>query len=80
MLTASAVGRRFEPKSGQIKSYKIRICCFSANDAALRRKRKDWIDLNHDNVFEWNNMSIRGMLIQRTIQRRVHRERRLIYM
>jgi hypothetical protein len=30
VLASSAVGRGFEPRSGQTKDYKIGICCFSA--------------------------------------------------
>ena len=46
----------FEPRSGQTKDYKIGICCFSANHAALRRKSKDWLARNQDNVSEWGDM------------------------
>ena len=41
VLTSRAVGRGFEPQSGQTKDYKIGSCCFSAKNAALRRKSKD---------------------------------------
>jgi len=44
---------------------KIGICCFSAKHAALGKKRKDWLALNKDNVSEWGNMSIHGLLFQR---------------
>ena len=44
---------RFEPRSGQIKDYEIGICCFSAKYEALRRKSKDWLARNQDNVSEW---------------------------
>jgi hypothetical protein len=30
--------------------YKIGICCFSTKHAAIRRKSKDWLALNKDNV------------------------------
>ena len=40
VLTWSAVDRGFEPRSGQTKDYKIGICCFSTNHAALRRKSR----------------------------------------
>ena len=40
VLTSSAVNRRFEPRSGEIKVYKIGICCFSAKHAALRSNYK----------------------------------------
>ena len=59
LLASSAVDRGFEPRSGQTKDYKIGICRFSTKHAALRRKNKDWLARNHDNVSEWSNMSIR---------------------
>ena len=64
VLTSSAVNRGFEPWSGQTKNYKIGICCFSAKHLALRKKSKDWLTRNQDNVSEWANMSIRGLLFQ----------------
>jgi hypothetical protein len=48
----------FEPRSGQTKDYKIGIYCFSAKHAALRRKSKDWLARNQDNVSEWCDMLI----------------------
>jgi hypothetical protein len=53
-----------EPRSGQIKDYKIGIFCFSAKHAALRRKSKDWLARNQDNVSEWGEISIRELLFQ----------------
>jgi len=50
MIVSSTVARGFEPQSGQTKDYKIGICCFSAKHAALRRKCKDWLARNQDNV------------------------------
>jgi len=49
-LQSSAVDRGFEPWLGQTKDYKIGICCFSAKHAALRRKSKDWLARNQNNV------------------------------
>jgi hypothetical protein len=40
------------------------MCCFSAKHAALRRKGKNWLARNQDNVSEWSDMSIRGLLFQ----------------
>jgi hypothetical protein len=37
----------------QTKDYKIGICCFSAKHTAIRRKCKDWMSRNQDNVSEW---------------------------
>jgi hypothetical protein len=45
-------------------NYKIGICCFSAKHAALRRKNKDWLARNQDNVFEWGDFSIHGLMFQ----------------
>jgi hypothetical protein len=38
VLASSAVGREFEPRSGQIKDYKIGFYCLSAKHTALRKK------------------------------------------
>ena len=64
LLASSAVDRGFEPRSGQAKDYKIGICCFSAKHAALRSKSTDWLVRIQDNVSEWGDMSIRGLLFQ----------------
>jgi hypothetical protein len=63
-LAWNDVDRGFEPWSGQIIDYEIGICWFSAKQAALRRKSKDWLARNQNNVFEWRDMSIRGLLFQ----------------
>ena len=59
VLASSAVDRGFEPQSRETKDYKIGICCFSTKHAALRRKSKDWLARNQDNVSESGDMSIR---------------------
>jgi hypothetical protein len=41
MIASSVEDCGFEPQLGQIKDYKIGICCCSAKQAALRRKSKD---------------------------------------
>ena len=46
------------------KYYKIVICSFSNKHTALRRKSKYFLLRNQDNVSEWKNMSIRGLLFQ----------------
>ena len=50
---------------GGIKS-KTNICidCLSAKHASLRRKSKDWLAQNQDNVSKWADMSTRGLLFQ----------------
>jgi hypothetical protein len=64
VLASSVVDRGFEPRSGQTKDYKIGICCFSAKLAVLRRKSKDWLARNKNNVSVWSDMSTRGLLFQ----------------
>ena len=54
----------FEPRLGQIKNYKISICCFSSKHSALRSKNKDCLALNQNNVSEWSNMSLHRLLFQ----------------
>jgi len=64
VLASIAVDRAFESRSGQTKDYKIGICCFSAKHAAFRRKSKVGLARDEDNVCEWDDMSIRGLLFQ----------------
>ena len=58
MLGFSTVDREFESRSGQTKDNKM------GKHAALRRKSKDWLAPNQNNVSEWSDMSIRGLLFQ----------------
>jgi len=39
------------------KNYKIGIHCFSAKHAAFRKKSKDWLAWNQNNMSEWSDMS-----------------------
>ena len=73
VLASSAIDRVLEYRLGQTKNYEIGICCFSAKHEALTIKRKDWFSRNQDNVSEWSNIFIRGLLFQwaSTIQMRV---------
>jgi hypothetical protein len=47
VLALSVVDHVFEP---QIKDYKIGICRFSAKHAAIKRKNKNWLVRNQNNV------------------------------
>jgi hypothetical protein len=58
--------RGFEPRSGHTKDFKIGICYFSTEQAALRRKSKYWLVRNQENVSEWSDMSTRRMLFQKS--------------
>ena len=65
VLTSSWVDPVFEPRLGQTKDCTIDMCCFStAKHAALRRKTKYWLTRNQENVSEWGDMSIFGLLFQ----------------
>jgi hypothetical protein len=52
VVISSVVDRGFEPRSSQVKDYTIGICYFSAKHAVLKRKSKDWLARNQDNVSE----------------------------
>ena len=52
LLTLSVVDRGFEAWSDQTEDFKIGNSCFSSKHAALRRKSKDWLARNQDNVSE----------------------------
>ena len=64
MLVSSAVNRGFKSWSGQTKDYKIGICFFSTKQAAIKRKSKDRLARNRDNVFVWGDISIHRLLFQ----------------
>ena len=64
VLASSAVDHEFELWSGQTKDYKIGIYCFSAKHSALRRKSKDGLARNQNNVSQWSDMSTRGLSFQ----------------
>ena len=57
VLASSVVDRGFEPRSDQIKYYKIGMFCLSAKHTALRRKSKALLARNEDSVSEWGDMS-----------------------
>ena len=42
----------FYPRSEQANNYEIGICCFCARRPGLKRKNKDWLTLNQENVSE----------------------------
>jgi hypothetical protein len=58
MLASGTLDCGCEPRSGQAKDYEIGICYFSAKHEALRRKSKDWLAWNQNNVSKWSDMSI----------------------
>ena len=62
VLASSAVDRGFESRSGQTKDYQLVFVAYNAMHAELRRKSKDWLARNQDNVSEWSDMYIRGLL------------------
>ena len=62
VLASSAIDCGYEPRSCQTKEYKIGICCFSAKNAALRRKSKDCMARNQNNVSEPGDISTQWLL------------------
>jgi hypothetical protein len=63
VLASSAIDCGYEPRSCQTKEYKIGICCFSAKNAALRKKSKDCLARNQNNVSEWSDISTQWLLL-----------------
>ena len=57
LLVVNVLDRVFEPQFSQTREYKLCICFFSAKHTALRRKCKDWLARNQDNMTEWNDTS-----------------------
>jgi hypothetical protein len=64
VLVLSAVDHRFLLCFGQTIDYKIEICCLFAKYAALRRKSKDWLAWNQNNMSVWDDMSTCRLLFQ----------------
>jgi hypothetical protein len=64
VLPSSVVHCVFEPRSCQTKDRKIGIFCLFAKHTALRRKNKDWLVRNQDNVSKWGDMTTCGLLFQ----------------
>ena len=53
VLALNVVDWWFKLRWGRSKYYKIGICCFCTKHTALRRKSKDWLAQNQNNVSEW---------------------------
>ena len=64
VVASSAVDRGFVSRSVQTKDYNIGMCYFFAKQATLRKKNKDCLARNQDNVSEWGDISMRGLLFQ----------------
>jgi hypothetical protein len=64
VLASSVVDREFKPRWGQTKDYKIGICCCFSKHGTLRKKSKDMLARNPDNVSESSDMTTRGLLFQ----------------
>jgi hypothetical protein len=58
------VDRVFESRSVQTKDHKIIDVLLLAKHATLRKKNKDCLAQNQDNVSEWGDMSICEQLFQ----------------
>ena len=64
VLVSGAVDHGFELRSRQFKDYEIGICCFSAKNAALRKRSNEWLTCIQDNMSKWCDMSILGLLFR----------------
>ena len=64
VLASIVVDRGFEHRSGQTKDYKMCMCCFSAKYTTLRRKNKDWLARNQDNVSAGQHVYPQTVLFQ----------------
>jgi hypothetical protein len=49
--------------NGRQTTNEIGICSFSAKNAALRRKSKNWLARNQNNVSEWSDISTQWLLL-----------------
>ena len=63
-LASSVAFHGFEPRSCKAKNYKFGMCCFSTQQASLRRKRKDRLTRNQISVSEGSGMSTHDLLPQ----------------
>jgi hypothetical protein len=63
-LLCCALDPGLEPRSAQTKDYRIGVYCFSTKNAALRRNSKNFLVRNRDNVSEFGDNSICGLLFQ----------------
>jgi hypothetical protein len=64
VLPSSVINRGFEPRSDQTEDNKIGIGCLAAKHTVLRRKSKDWLAQNQDNVSECGDMYTHRLLFQ----------------
>jgi len=62
ILDSRAEDRGFEASSDQTINYKIDICCFSDKHTALWSKSNYWLAWNQNNVSEWRDISIHGLM------------------
>jgi len=65
LLAWNGVDCGFMPWSCETKYYQIGMCCFSAaKHATLRRKSKDWLAQNQDNLADLSDMLPHALLLQ----------------
>ena len=63
VLASSVIDCGYELRPCQTKEYTIGICCFFAKNAALRRKSKNWLARNQNNVSQWSDISTQRLLL-----------------
>ena len=64
VFTSGVIDLVFHPRSGQIKDYKIGNTASLLSTLELRRKSNGWLTLSHDNVSDWSDMSVCGLLFK----------------
>jgi hypothetical protein len=64
VFTSGVIDLVFDPRSGQIKDYKIGNTASLLSTLELRRKSNGWLTLSHDNVSDWSNKSVCGLLFK----------------
>jgi hypothetical protein len=65
VLVPSAVDRGIEPRRVEPKTIKlVFVASPQMTQHAIRKKNKDWLARNQDNVSEWDDMSIRRLFFQ----------------
>ena len=62
VLASSEVNRGFEHRWVILKTIKLVFFGFTPKQPVLRRKRKDWLAQNQDNVSEWGDVYIHGFV------------------
>ena len=64
MLVSGVLDHGSSPGRVKLKTEKKVVVTSPLSTQHNKSKSKDWFARNHNNVFEWSDMSIRGLLFQ----------------